>query len=176
MPITSMKSWLVNWDWENSKTQRILKLDQQLYASSDDGTKLPPIELNRVGQVKSIGPNSDPIRRVQFGLYWALNRVLGPNLNLRRPKSTYLLKLAQSKCVCFRLINLIKIRKCELPIDLITTNTQIRNINIYLFIKKIVEVNKFKKKMKIKHVAVVWTPIKIVYIWPFFKIYNWSWV
>ena len=128
------------------------------------------LPLNWIGlaQVKSIGPNSDPIRPVQFGLDWALNHVLGPNLNLRRPKSTYLLKLAPSKCVCFRLINLIKIRKCELPVDLITTNTQIRNINIYLFIKEIVEVNKFLKKMKIKHVAVAWTPLKIVYIWPFF--------
>ena len=131
---------------------------------------MPITTMNWIGlaQVNSIGPNWDPIRRVPFGLDWALNHVLGPNLNLRRPKSTYLLKLSPSKCVCFRLINLVKIRKCELPVDLITTNAQIRNINIYLFIKKIVEVNKFKKKMKIKHVAVVWTPLKIVYFWPFF--------
>ena len=133
MPTTSMKIWLVNWDWENSKTERILKLDQQLY-TSDDGTNCLPLNWIGLAQVNSIGPNWDPIRRVPFGLDWALNHVLGPNLNLRRPKSTYLLKLAPSKCVCFRLINLVKIRKCELPVDLITTNTQIRNINIYLFI------------------------------------------
>ena len=100
--------------------------------------KLPAIELNRVGPGQLNRPKLRPNKTcaVWDGLSFE---------SCSRPKSTNPLKLAQSKCVCFRLINLIKIRKCELPVDLITTNTQIRNINIYLFIKKIEEVNKFKK-------------------------------